>query len=439
LAAVEAQGRAEPSRAADAAFVFLKATDAEDPRYERARVLMAQALWDLGLHTSAAMIARDVAVHRRDPLAAGEALGVVRAAVEAGRHDEDGLVTSFIAAGAAQPDARHAGFVAWHQAVDLSRRRLDPWADAVSARVEPDDAYHGRTAWLRVVRHLADGELTQAREGLDRLASADLPPDVAAEVERARPRLAYALGDTEQALTAYKDLGDGQWGDGALVLERAWARYADGDARGALGQLLVLDTPSFHGGDFPERHLLRALSLRRLCWYGPARQAATAFYAEYGPMLSALRRGEAPEAVPGLQRAATARPSLRGVVGWRDAVVEERRRVKTSGLRGELVDWLSDHLERAQRDADARVDGAVKAESARVAEELLATEEGIRLVVHEIGVAALRGRQRPAGVEEKPPVERPLSGDVVLFGWGGELWADELDDLIVVAEDRCAG
>jgi len=40
-------------------------------------------------------------------------------------------------------------------------------------------------------------------------------------------------------------------------------------------------------------------------------------------------------------------------------------------------------------------------------------------------------------VAEQPAVEVPLSGERVFFPFTGEYWTDEMDDLVVVAEDRC--
>ena len=70
-------------------------------------------------------------------------------------------------------------------------------------------------------------------------------------------------------------------------------------------------------------------------------------------------------------------------------------------------------------------------------EELLSAREGVRLIIHELGVSLLRGRRRPAGAKEKPAVEVPLTGDRVFYKFNGEYWTDELDDLVVIAEDRC--
>ncbi|MEO0605384.1 MAG: hypothetical protein AAF211_28395, partial [Myxococcota bacterium] len=71
--------------------------------------------------------------------------------------------------------------------------------------------------------------------------------------------------------------------------------------------------------------------------------------------------------------------------------------------------------------------------------ELLAADEGAHLVVHELGVAMLRGRRRPDGVPERPVAPVPVGSDHAYYRFDGEYWTDELDSIVVYAEDRCLG
>ena len=71
-----------------------------------------------------------------------------------------------------------------------------------------------------------------------------------------------------------------------------------------------------------------------------------------------------------------------------------------------------------------------------LASELLDAEEGVRLVVHELSVSMLRGRRRPEGAAERPAEAVPVGGDNAFYGFTGEFWTDELDDLVVKAGDR---
>ena len=112
-----------------------------------------------------------------------------------------------------------------------------------------------------------------------------------------------------------------------------------------------------------------------------------------------------------------------------------------SSLKWELGKKLSAFLlnlyARGLDEAERREEELIGDDVAELAEELLSAREGVRLIVHELGVSMLRGRRRPPGAVEKPAVEVPITGDRVFYPFQGEYWTDELDGLIVIAEDRC--
>jgi hypothetical protein len=68
---------------------------------------------------------------------------------------------------------------------------------------------------------------------------------------------------------------------------------------------------------------------------------------------------------------------------------------------------------------------------------LLAAEEGVNLILHELGVGLLRGRKRSPGPPVAPSPQVTTGGHRTFFHFENEFWTDELDDLVVVAEDRC--
>jgi hypothetical protein len=102
-----------------------------------------------------------------------------------------------------------------------------------------------------------------------------------------------------------------------------------------------------------------------------------------------------------------------------------------------LSAFLSDLYSRGLAEAQKREGELIEGDLEELTEELLAVREGVRLIVHELGVSLLRGRRRPAGAQEKPAVEIPIAGDLVFYPFENEYWTDELDDLVVIAEDRC--
>jgi hypothetical protein len=110
-------------------------------------------------------------------------------------------------------------------------------------------------------------------------------------------------------------------------------------------------------------------------------------------------------------------------------------------LEDDLGQELSDRLRQIYSEgiveASRREDAELGKEMAAVSEELLNAEEGVRLILHELGVALLRGRRRPADAPPRMRIEESFGPDEILFVFQGEFWTDELDDLVVTMEDRC--
>ncbi|MEZ4466639.1 MAG: hypothetical protein R3F43_19875 [bacterium] len=210
-----------------------------------------------------------------------------------------------------------------------------------------------------------------------------------------------------------------------------------GDSRRTLGLLLALDAPVYQALIAPDRFVLEAMALRRLCQFGPARQAAVRLRARHGEALDALHGGIPPAASPAVRGAARLRPRVAPLADF--TALLERESAQVDDLEGGLGDALAERLRGLYADglADARrrLEAALTTEADVVAAELLGAEENVDLILHELGVALLRGRLRPAGPAE--PATPDAEGGDVRFGFTGEFWTDELDDLVVVAEDRC--
>jgi hypothetical protein len=119
-----------------------------------------------------------------------------------------------------------------------------------------------------------------------------------------------------------------------------------------------------------------------------------------------------------------------------EALATESEIVKANHFDPGLKKYLTDLYDRGQAEADAGR-AAHRHDVGDLTEELLWADEGVRLIVHELGVSMLRAAGA-RGAVEKPAVEVPITGDRVFFESEGEYWTDELDDLLVVAEDRCA-
>ncbi len=259
------------------------------------------------------------------------------------------------------------------------------------------------------------------------------------DVHRSLARLYFEAHAYDKAIEHYQIIREMAPGDPELLLEMAWAHYYQGDSRRALGLLYALDAPVYSDLIAPERFLLEALCLRRLCQFGPARRAAVRLAERYGDALHDIYAGVPLAESKSLRAAAGERGLTRHIALYRKRLMEERARIK--GLEHAIGAGLANRLmqiydagitEAARREREMMV-----REVDDLANDLLTAEEGVRLILHELGVALLRGRRRPTGPEEKPPVAIPTGGKKVFYRFEGEFWTDELDDFVVFAEDRC--
>ncbi len=436
--AVERLQAGDDAAAAAAAWRYYKGASPEDPRYDRALRLLARSAEGLGLTWAASLWYLEIAEARRAPALVPEAVRGLRRIVEGGPHDEDSIVRGFVAVAELEglPTELQA-FVDYHRGLQNARQRLR-WTDARFARLPPGP-YRARAEYVQAVRKAAARDTDGARAALEALLEADPPADVALDARRSLARLAMDREAWADAIPMYEALRELAPDDPELLLEMAWAHYHVGDSRRALGLLLALDAPAYRGLIAPDRFLLEALALRRLCQFGPARRAAVRLRARHGDALQDLYAGVPLAESGALRRAARRRPELRAQTAFVDRVEAERAlaRDRASALGPGRGPGLSGLYDRGVTEARRQLDAALGTELDRLAEELLAAEEGVRLILHELGVGLLRGRRRPAGPPEPPAPEVAAGDDRVSFRFDGEFWTDELDDLTVVAEDRC--
>ncbi len=439
LTSVEAVQADRPIKGANAAWVFIAASDRDDPRYDRALRLLGQSAEEMGLTFAASMIYRQIAQDRRNMEIVPDAIAGIERIIRSGAYDEDTLLTSFVAAeefGFLPSESR--AFVDFYQGLDLSRRGMDDWADKRFAALPETSPYALRASFVRAVGAVADGDYDKAVDRLEALKEEEgLDASLDRDVRRTLARLAFEEQRYDDAVEHFETLRELAPDDPDILLEMAWTTFYLGDSRKTLGLLIALDAPIHSSYVSPERYLLEALALRRLCQFGAAREAAVRLEERFGDSLGALADGRLPARIPELRQAARHRGLARG-----DALLEDRLRVEKEILaHKQLEDGLTEFLDgiysRGILDTRRREARQIDREVEHLAQELLSAQEGVRLIMHELGVSMLRGRRRPPGAREKPAVEIPITGDTIFFPFQGEYWTDEMDDLVVIAEDRC--
>lgn len=462
-AAVDAVQNDRHETAAAAADAYLQGTSPDDPRYDRALMIIGRSCEQLGLTYAASVLYRDVASSGRNLELLPDALRGLERVVRSERFDRDQIINGFVAGSefAAQPDDVE-GFLSYYRGLDSIRRGFDSWGDEQFERIPVESEYHWRAVYVHAVRAISNGQLELARELLEWILSQEeegtehhallwnnriirthhnptLPDDLRVEIRRALARMAFEERRFEEAMSQYDHIREIAPDDPEILLEMAWTYFYLGDSRRALGRLIALDAPIHRGYIAPERYVLEAFCLRRICQFGAARQAAVRLWQRHGDALDDLLDGVPVNESEALRRAARRRQRVIETARFQVQVRRERTLVEeNAGRFGEsLTDRLMRIYDRGVYEAQVREESVLEDETRRLAAELLDAEEGVRLVVHELSVSMLRGRRRPTGAPERPAEAITAGGERVFYGFTGEFWTDELDDLVVVAEDRC--
>ncbi|MDD9939648.1 MAG: hypothetical protein OXU20_01170 [Myxococcales bacterium] len=451
-AAVQATLDGESLGAAQGAHVFLSSAANDDPRYDRAQILLAQASEALGLGYAASLLYLDVASSRRDVDQLDKAFaGLERIVMGPTPFDEPTLVDGFLAtAHITGLSPERQAFIDYLQGRHSLKQGLDAWADKQLAAIAPRSPYRSRADYVKAVRLLQRGELKAAKKALtkllerheevdDVLDAVPVPEDVVVDTRLALARLAMERERYDEAVGRYEQVRSEATRRPELLLEMAWAHYYRGDSRRALGLLIALDAPVYGGLIAPERYLLEARVLRRLCQFEPARTAARRLEHRHGRALSELHAGIAPEASEALIAGARQRGQGRAAARFVRRLEKERALVESdSGALGsKLSTTLLEVYDLGLQEARRRERAALEAESLRLSHELLMAEDGVRLTLHELSVGLLRGRRRPRGPEELSSFNIEAGGGSTVYRFIGEFWTDELDDMVVLIDDRC--
>ena len=430
-------GRA--AAAANAAWSYLQGATTEDPRYDRAQRLLARASQDLGLTYASAQWFLDIAQGRRDPELLAEAIRGLQTIIESGAFDEDALIDGYLASAevVGLPSELQA-FVSYHQGLRDARLFEKRWSRDHFAAIKAGSAYRADALYVGAVELVSKRNIKASIEKLLALEGmTPIRPKLLTQIRRSLARLYSSQKAHDEALKRYELLREEAPGDPELLLEMAWVHYERGDVRRALGLLLALDAPIYSDLIAPDRFLLEALALRRLCQFGPARQAATRLRAKHGKALDDLYAGVQALNSNALRLAAQRRTALKTKSAFFKRIQREAKQLADFDFTPALANHLSAMYRRGRMEARRGLETSLTGEIDALAEELLAAEEGVNLILHELGVGLLRGRSRSAGPPLYPAPVVTTGNRKAFFKFQGEFWTDELDDLIVVGEDRC--
>jgi tetratricopeptide (TPR) repeat protein len=411
-----------------------------DLRRDAAAFRLAGALVDLGFVQAGVEYYLEVLAGRRSPELLGKTLAALKPLYERGLVEEwrflDGVIYS-AQYGDLEPDV--ADFVEYLQALGDLRLGFSAWGRGrLETLAATERVYGWRARYLLAVERIQQRNDEGAEKLLRQILEASAAPaDVRTVAALALARILYERKNYEEAFTYYSQVRLPLVEQDLVLLERAWDRIGADDHQRALGMVVGLGAPIFRRLFAPERELIRALALRKLCQYRLAHLAVRDFHGRYGAVVRKARDRS------GLREDAS-------IVEWASwgtrlaAFARMRTRFHTeTALVGKFSSGaLEEHLASLYAARLAFVEDTIRRGLDRAIEhvvnELLRINEQMDLIDYEIGAGLVKPGAKqgtPKGTARTGAL--PFGSPQVFFPFDGEYWSDELNDFAVLAEDRC--
>ncbi len=332
-----------------------------------------------------------------------------------------------------------ADFVEYQQALtDIRHGFLDwgrPRMTALAATKRPYSYFAKYTLAVEKVAHKDDDVASEALLAITK--ADDAPLEVRDDARLALGRIQYEKKKYEDAWHTYSEIEGELRLEDSVIIEKSWDLVSNGNQQRALGLLIGLGAPAFRDLFAPERDLIRALALRRLCQYRAAHISVRDFRSRYGQVLRAIRAGVPIKDVPIVRKWAVAGDArLAELDHIRVALVREQALLPTvtdKPLRAHLTTIYGSNLAHALLAIGPRLEHA----NERVTDELLRVEEQMNLIEYEVGVGLFKSGDTAGASTSMRAEDIPYGSQDAYFRFDGEYWSDEIGDYTVFAEDRC--
>jgi hypothetical protein len=249
-------------------------------------------------------------------------------------------------------------------------------------------------------------------------------------------RVLYERKNYEEAWALYAQVRLPLVEQDVVLLEWAWDRIASEDYQRSLGMVVGLGAPIYRRLFAPERDLIRAMALRRLCQYRAAHLAVRDFREHYGALVRKARDREGLRDDPQIEQWAAWGTRLAPWARLRTRLRTEKALVSQVG-----DERLAQHLQtlytaRLAYTEETLNRGLVRAID-QVVDELLRVDEQMSLIDYEIGAGLMKPGGNRAGHVTARSGELPYGSPEAFFRFDGEYWSDELTDFAVISDDRC--
>jgi DNA-binding transcriptional ArsR family regulator len=430
----------DTERGAGALYRLYAALPDTDLRRDAAAFHLAGALVELDFVQAGIEYYLEILSGRRSPELLGKALTALKPLYERGLVEEwrflDGVIYT-AQYGDLEPEV--ADFVEYLQALGDLRVGFSSWGKSRLETLAATERIYGwRARYLLAVERIEQRNDEGAEKLLRQILDASAAPsDVRTVAALALARILYERKSYDEAFAYYSQVHLPLVEQDLVLFERAWDRVGAQDQQRALGMMVGLGAPIFMRLFAPERDLVRALALRRLCQYRLAHLAVRDFHERYGALVRKGRERVGLSADPKFVEWASWGTRLAGFARMRtrlrteyalvDGVADDHLERHLKSLYAARLAFVEDHLRR----------GLVRAID-HVVDELLRVSEQMDLIDYEIAAGLVKpgARQGAARLTARSGA-MPYGSPQVFFRFDGEYWSDELNDFAVLADDRC--
>ena len=411
-----------------------------DLRRDAAAFRLAGALVDLGFVQAGIEYYFEVLSGRRSPELLGKTLAALKPLYERGLVEEWRFLGGMIYSaqyGDLEPEV--ADFVEYLQALGDLRLGFSAWGRGrLETLAATEHMYGWRARYLLAVERIQQRNDEGAEKLLRQILDASAAPaDVRTVAALALARILYERKSYDEAFTYYAQVRLPLVEQDLVLLERAWDRVGAEDQQRALGMVVGLGAPIFRRLFAPERELIRALALRKLCQYRLAHMAVREFHDRYGALVRKARDRSGLREDPSIVEWASWGTRLAGFARMRTRLHTE------TGLLGRLAAVkLQKHLRSLYATRLAFIEDNLRRglnhAIEHVVDELLRVNEQMDLIDYEIGAGLVKpGTRQGAAKITARTGALPYGSPQVFFPFDGEYWSDELNDFAVLADDRC--
>jgi tetratricopeptide (TPR) repeat protein len=411
-----------------------------DLRRDAAAFRLAGALVDLGFVQAGIEYYLEVLAGRRSPELLGKTLAALKPLYERGLVEEwrflDGVIYS-AQYGDLEPEV--ADFVEYLQALGDLRLGFSAWGRGRLETLAATERMYGwRARYLLAVERIQQRNDEGAEKLLRQILDASAAPaDVRTVAALALARILYERKSYDEAFTYYAQVRLPLVEQDLVLLERAWDRVGADDQQRALGMVVGLGAPIFRRLFAPERELIRALALRKLCQYRLAHMAVREFHDRYGALVRKARDRSGLREDPSIVEWASWGTRLAGFARMRTRLHTETRllgSLSAAELQRHLKSLYATRLAFIEDNLRRGLNRAIE----QVVDELLRVNEQMDLIDYEIGAGLVKpGTRQGAAKVTARTGALPYGSPQVFFPFDGEYWSDELNDFAVLAGDRC--